>query len=126
MKKNNLIFSILLILFSCGDVYVPYQIGIDNKTNDTVKIYFFGNSAYTQGVDSVICLPNTKTVYSDHSGRALKDGCYTGINKDEVIVMTNNGKNLKKDIANLSNWECIGSYSAGWIMIFIIVDSDLE
>jgi hypothetical protein len=126
MKKTIVVLVISLIGFLSCERYIPYQIGIDNKTNDTIKVYFLNNAIYTQGVDSVICFPNSKKIYFNHSGRSSKYNCYTGINKNEVITSTSSGRNLKKDMTNLNNWECEGSYETGWFMTFVITEEDLE
>jgi hypothetical protein len=125
MKK---IILILLFGFSNCDPYVPYYLNIDNRTTDTIKIVFLGNSPYIMiNSDSLIFPPKYKKMLWGTEGHPTKDGCsYTGIKKDEIGIYTFSGKKLRKEIWDIKNWDCIGSYDNGWEQTFIITEDDLE
>lgn len=126
MKKIIFIF-IIAIMCGCGDVYTSYDLTIVNKTTDTIKFYFTGTTAYTQGKDSVIVYPLSENNYFHLEGHPTKNACdYNGIYPNDVRVVVSNGKSLVKEISNIDNWECEGNRKIGWKMTFVINDSDLE
>ena len=128
MKQITIVLIVLLVGFSnCGDIFVPYYLNIDNQTNDTIKIVFLGKSPYlTINPDSLIFSPKRKKILYGAEGRVIKDGCYTGIKKDEIMVYISSGKELQKDIWNINNWECSGIRKKGWELNFVITEDDLE
>lgn len=126
MKK---IFFIVIIVLTCGcgDINVFYDLTIINKTTDTIKFYFEGTTAYTQGKDSVIVYPLSENNYFHSEGRPVKNGCeYSGIYPNDVKVVLSSGKSLVKEISNINNWECKGNSKTGWKMTFVINENDLE
>jgi len=128
MKKIILLIIMLVGLWRCGDVWTPYMLNIDNQSNDTIRVQFLKNSPYLNiNSDSLFFTPDEQKMLYGAEGRATKDGCgYTGINKDEVLVTTNTGRVLTKEISDVNNWECSGSYKSGWTMTFVITENDLE
>ena len=124
----GLIIVILVEFSSSCDVFTPYHLNIDNQTSDTLKIVFLGKSPYIMvSPDSLIFPPKHKKMLYGAVGRAIKDGCdYTGIKEDEIKVNTSSGRELRKVIGNVDNWDCKGSYKHGWDMTFVITENDLE
>ena len=128
MKKIIIVLIVLLIKFSsCGDVFVHYSLNVDNQTRDTIKIVFLDNSPYKMvNPDSLYFPPKHKKLLYGASGRVIEDGCYTGIKEKEIKVYTSSGRELRKDIWNVNNWECRGAKMEGWNMTFVITEYDLE
>jgi len=127
MKKIFIILLLFIIgLSSCGDVYTHYSLIVDNQSMDTIIIIFSGKSPYIMiNPDSLIFYPKHDKVLFETEGRAMKDGCYTGIKENEINIFALSGKKLQKDIWNVNNWNCSGSYKNDWKMTFIITDDDL-
>ena len=68
-----------------------------------------------------------KKVLHEAEGRMMKNGCgYTGIKENEVNISTTSGRELRKDIWNIDNWECRGAQKDGWNLTFIVTEEDLE
>jgi len=127
MKKTILILLIALGVIGC-DPYVSYYLYIDNRSEDTIKIVFLEKSPYLMiNPDSLVFYPNSKKMLWGAEGTPSRDGCsYTGINKDEVEFVISSNKKLKKEIWNIKNWNCSGSYNNGWTKTFTINEEDLE
>ena len=126
MKK--LAFAIITtICFSCGDSFVPYTLHIDNRTEDTIKIVFLDGSPYKMiNPDTLYFPPKQKKLLYAAEGRLMKDGCYTGINENEVEIHTSSERKLRKNIWDVENWECKGARKEGWHLVFVIAENDLE
>ena len=129
MKKTAYIIYIIIavVCLSC-DIYVNYDMYIDNQTSDTIQIVFLDKSPYaTIDPDSLFFPPLHKKLLYCGAGAPVKNGCnYTGIREEEIKVYSSSGKRLRKDIWNVNNWDCNGSYKQGWEMIFVIREDDLE
>lgn len=130
MKSIILVTIIITLgLMSC-DKYSNYQMVISNNTHDTVKVYFTGQTAYTNGTDSIIAVPLNQTVYYDAEGRKIKTEnhvCDPQISIDEVIIKTSSHRTLIKDISKKENWNCeTDSKNTYWKMIFTIEEMDLN
>jgi hypothetical protein len=126
---RNIVFIVMIAVFSgCGDKYAPYTVNIDNKTKDSLKIIFSGESPYINiNQDSLIFPPMSKKLLYMAYGRLMKNGCdYTGIIEEECEVFTSSGRRLKKEIWNVNNWDCNGCFECGWTMNFVIIEDDLE
>jgi len=126
--KNLLIFVIGILEFcSCGDVFTPFRLYIENQTTDTIKLVFTKESSLSV-VDStyLVFLPNTKKMLYGADHRYVNDGCYTNITKDNVTVQVSSGKSLVKEIWNIDNWNCTGAKHDGWTLTFVITEVDLE
>ena len=126
MKKLFTLLTIIILLLSCGE-YSDYQLVIDNRSSETIKIFFTETTAYTNGADSVISLPNSQNIYYNAIGRKMKDsGCDPQINENEVTIKISNNKTLIKDISNKENWDCeTNKHHTYWKLIFIITPDDL-
>ena len=126
MKKIIFIIILVVTCFSCGDTL--YTMYIDNQTSDSIQIVFLGKSPYIMITpDSLYFPPMQKRLLYGASGRASKDGCgYTGIKEEEIKISTFSGKKLRKEIWNVKNWDCNGSFKQGWEMNFVITENDLE
>jgi hypothetical protein len=128
MKRIILISMFMAVCVSCGDSYAPRVAYIDNQTRDTIKITFSGKSPYRMIDTNYLYFPpsNKKPLYGAVV-RAAKDGCgYTGIKEGEIEIYTTSGKRLRKDIWNIDNWDCIGSFKQGWEKTFVVTENDLE
>jgi hypothetical protein len=124
-----LIFAVLGLVICC-DEYSDYQMIIENNTQDTIEIVFSGHTAYTNGTDSIIALPEKSTIYYDAEGRKIKSKnfeCDPQIAEDEVEIATSSSKTLTKEISNKENWECeTNSKNTYWRLIFRINNADLN
>ena len=103
---------------------------IDNRSTDTIKIYFDGLTARTNGTDSVIALPNNETIYYSSDGWRIKSknhNCDPQISPNEVTTISSSGKILTRDISDKLYWTCeTDKKNTFWKMIFIIEQSDLK
>lgn len=128
MRQILIVLTVLLLGLMGCDKYSNYQIIIDNRTNDTIMILFSGNTSYTNGIDSILVIPQSKNMYYNTEGRTMKNwNCDPQINKDEVIVKISNNKTLKKDISNKDNWNCeTDKKNTYWKMTFLITMDDIE
>ena len=103
---------------------------IDNKTQDTIEIIFTGQTAYTNGTDSIYALPMNQIIYFDAEGKKIKTKnfeCDPKISKDEVDISTSSNRILIKDISDKENWECeTNSKNTYWRLIFKINETDLN
>ena len=130
MKNLFLIIATVFVCVSCGDVIVIYELNIDNRTNDIIRIRFSEKSPYHKifiNPDSLIFLPQSKKFLYVGEGYPSKNGCdYTGILKDQVEVEVYSGKVLTKEIWDVSNWDCVGSFKDGWVQTFVITEEDLS
>ena len=128
MKKIIILLLVVVIKFSSScDFYTPYHLIIDNQTSDTLKISFLGKSPYVMiNPDSLVFPPKHKKVLYEATGAASKDGCYTGIKEDGIKIYISSGKVLQKNIWNVNNWNCNGSFKNGWDMTFVVTENDLE
>lgn len=130
--KTTIAIIVSLVIFmclclSCGDEYTTYTSSIDNQTSDTIYISFSGNTAYAQSRNSITCLPYVNNIYYKANGRILKKiDCDPQISSDEVNIETSSGRSLKKDISDEDNWVCDGNNKDGWVMTFIVSESDIE
>lgn len=123
MKCIMLLTALLIVVSGC-DIFAPYILIIDNQTNDTIGISFSEKSPYN-GIREV--LPESIGVLYEAEGRATKNGCgYTGINEGEIDIQTSSGRTLKKEIWDVNNWNCNGSFRGGWNLTFVITEDDLE
>lgn len=126
IMKKILFIIIMAAIFSC-DKYEKYNLYIDNQTNETIKISFSGNSPYTNlNPENLFFHPLQQKLLYEEEGDAMKDGCYTGIKEDEVTIYSTSGKTVRKEIWDVNNWICNGSFEDGWEMIFVITENDLE
>jgi len=128
MKKLTIVLIVLLIVFWGCDFYGFHSLSVDNRTNDTIKVVFIDKSPYKMIVepDSLYFPPLQKKMFYGVLAGATRYGCdYTGIKKDEIEIYTLSGKKLKKDIWNVNNWDCKGSFRSGWEKTFIIIEDDL-
>ena len=127
MKKLFTLLTIIILLLSC-DEYSDYQLIIDNRSSETIKIFFTETTAYTNGVDSVITLTNSQNMYYNDIGRKTRDfGCDPQINKNEKKIKISNNKILIKEISNKESWNCeTNEHQRYWKMIFIISPDDLQ
>jgi len=126
MKK--IIFVIVAVAFFACDFKSEYSMCIDNQTNDTIKIVFLDKSPYKMlNPDNLFFPPMQKKLVYNTVGSSTRNGCnYTGIKEGEVMVYISSGKTLRKEIYNVNNWICSGSFHGGWKKIFIITEDDLE
>jgi hypothetical protein len=101
---------------------------IDNRTGETIKIEFNEKSPYRIiNADYLFFSPNSKKMLYGAVGPASKDGCsYTGIKEGQVVIYTLSGRKLKKNIWDITNWDCVGSFNKGWEQTFVITENDLE
>ena len=127
MKNLLLIIGAAFLCVSC-DIFVPHILNIDNRTNDTIRIRFSEESSYSKiFADSLVFLPQSKKLLYGVEGYQIRNGCdYTGIFKDQVKVELSSGKILTKDISDVANWNCSGSFRVGWEQTFVIEEEDLE
>ena len=125
MKKIIFIIAIMTMFASC-DEYLQYQANIDNQTNDTIKFFFKGRTAYLQGATEVMCLPHTNTIYMDYDARKGKNiPCDPRIDTDEVEIIISSERQLTKDIWNANNWVC-NTTKKKHTMTFVITEDDLQ
>ncbi len=118
-----ILFVILIFgLIGC-DEYSNYQIIIDNRTNEKIKIKFSGKTAYVNGTDSVLVNPLTHNIYYNSDGRKMKNwNCSPQINAEEVIIEITKNKTLKKDITKEENWTCeTNDKNTLWKLTFKII-----
>jgi hypothetical protein len=127
--KTIAILLISIVCFRC-EYRAIYTMYIDNRTEETVKIEFNEKSPYSKIYvypDSLFFPPNSKKMLYGTEGWATKDGCsYTGIKEDHVFIYTLSGRKLKKNIWDVTNWDCVGSFNKGWEKTFVITENDLE
>ena len=98
---------------------------IDNQTNDVIRMVFLEKSPY--GPNEFLFPPLQKTTFHDVEGSASRDGCsYTGINEDQVMIHSTTGRKLRKEIWNVGNWDCKGSFRLGWEKTFVVTEDDFE
>jgi len=130
MKNLGIIF----ITLSCGllscDEYSTYSFEIENNSSDTIRIYFTGATAYTNGADSVVVNPNNNNIYYESEGRKIKSknfNCYPQISENETAIKTSSQRVLKKSIWDEVNWICeTDNDNTYYRLIFTITESDLE
>jgi hypothetical protein len=121
-------------LTGCGDTRILYTSSIDNQTKETIKIFFYGQTAYIHGCDYVICFPVAKNEYYTAIGsvnQIKKDNnlasCDPQINKEEVRITVSNGKSLNKDITSKNNWICeTDDWNSYCERKFTVTEDDLE
>lgn len=127
IKKVNLLLLMVIItigpvavLFSC-DEFVPYEVFVDNQTNDTIKVVF-------KKVDhTYVCLPQTITPIYQTEGRATHHyDCDPGLSYWEAELYVSGGKTCKKDILNKDDFTCSGKRKKGYVQTFIVTEDDLE
>lgn len=123
---KRLVFIVILGFWGC-DIYAPYQMYIDNQTEDTIEVIFLEGSPYSMIDPSYLTFPpRTKKIFYDIEATATKHGCdYTGINEGGVEVHASSGRKLLKNIWDINNWNCQGSFRGGWTQTFIITEADL-
>jgi len=126
----SLVLFILSVLTPGCEQQSEYIMAIMNNSSDTINVYFTGNSAYVNGTESVIALPNKETVYYTDSGWTIKDKnmeCDPHISYDEVSVVTSSERTFLKNIWDKEEWTCeTGKNNSYWKMIFKIEESDFE
>jgi hypothetical protein len=130
--RKYLIFIIMIgFLNACGDIWAPIKVEINNQTSDTIQIKFLEKVSYYRiDSDSLISVnPNQKTSLYEGIGQAI-NSCreFFKIKKDKLLINFSSGKTLNKDLWDINNWNCKGSNTAdeGWILTFVITESDLE
>ncbi len=124
MKFLKFLFAIITILLFGCDKYSNYQKVIDNRSNDTITILFKGNTAYTNGTDSILVIPqNTKMYYNVEGSTVDNWVCDPNISINEVTVKVSHNKTLKKDISKKENWNC-ETNNTNRKMTFIITIND--
>jgi hypothetical protein len=103
---------------------------INNNTQDTILIILSGQSAYTNGTDSIISLPMNQEIYYKAEGYKIKKKnfeCDPQIAFNEVLVKNSSNRILTKDIANKENWDCeTDSRNTYLRIVFQINESDLK
>jgi hypothetical protein len=123
-------FLLILTLSNCGDKFSIYTIEIRNNTTDTIRIFYKGNTSYTNRTDSIIAFPNSDTTYYCVEGRTIKSknqDCDPQNSENEVVVKTSSNRTLVKNIAAKENWSCeTDEKNTFWNMYFVIKESDLE
>lgn len=130
MKTFIVLLSVLIVGLTSCEKYIEYQNIIDNRSSDTISVYFQGTTAYVQQTDTVIALPYTKTVYYQAMGRTIPTRnrtCNPQISGNETTIATSSGRKLIKDITSKQNWMCeTDDNSTFWKQIFLINESDLN
>jgi hypothetical protein len=129
IRLLTLLGFILALVTSC-DKYSDYQMIIDNKSSDTIRFYFEGGTAYTNGTDSIIVLPVSENFYYNEIGTMIKTknhDCDPQISDNEFSIITSSSRLLIKNISNKENWNCeTNNKNTYWKMIFTINETDLE
>jgi len=125
-----LFYSFCILSLTNCDKYSIYTIEIRNNSTDTIRIYYKGTTAYTNGTDSIVALPQSDTIYYDVEGRTVTPKyfeCDPQISENEVTIKTSSNRTLTKNIANKENWNCeTDRKNTYWNMYFTIEESDLE
>jgi hypothetical protein len=110
----------------CGDIKTPYYVHIDNCTDDTIRITIFEKPPYQKEMNLEIP-PKGKGIIFDQEVTARRNECkYILIYEGEVDIQTSSGRTLTKEIWDVNNWICKGSFKGGWERIFVITEDDLE
>lgn len=128
-KKSILVVLVLLLGLSGCDDYSTYTRVINNNTSDTIRVYYSGETARANRVDSVIVLPESSKIYYNREviTMTLKNyDCNPEIAENEVKVKTSGNRILNKLIWDQTNWSCdTDKKNTYYKMTFKISENDL-
>ncbi len=133
MKKLMIILNVLCIVtllvgtLGCDYFSLCYMY-VDNQTNDVIRITVSEKPPYYPKIVLEV-LPNSKGLLYEDGIPDKKINCadmLRPINEVEVDIQTSSGRTLIKEIWDISNWRCSGSWEEGWEQTFTITEDDLE
>jgi hypothetical protein len=119
--------TVLIVLTACnGGSYTSYTMSIDNRTQETLKIVYSRDTMARGGKDSIICIPKKDNVYYRVETRAEETVKDPLLCNAKTNIEVTNGRVLKKDISDSSNWLVAGNNLDGWKLTFVVTEDDIE
>ena len=127
-RKIFVLFTLFLVTTGCDSYPIDINVeqSIKNMSSDTITIFNSLKEFKGIDVDTIICLPNSETIFFNCilTKQPLEPYNIPLVYEGSVIY-TSSGRNLVKNIFDKNNWVFIKNSKQEWL-IFTITESDLE